>query len=190
MSRLLNYFFRGVIVVAPLAITIYVCVAIFTRIDNWLGFSIPGVGFLLTIVFITLIGFFASNLITRGLLSAVESIFQRLPFVRLLYGSTRDLLNAFVGEKRRFDKPVLVAPVRESGVRVLGFLTQESLAVIGLLDHVTVYVPQSYGFAGQLIVVPVAQVVPLAAESADVMAFIISGGVTQMPERRNVLPPV
>ena len=183
MSRLLNYFFRGVIVVAPLAVTIYVCVAVFTRIDNWLGFSIPGVGFLLTIVLITVIGFLASNLIARGILNALESTLERLPFVRLLYSSTRDLLNAFVGEKRRFDKPVLVAPVPQSGIRVLGFLTQESLAVLGLNEHVTVYVPQSYGFAGQLIVVPTSQISPLAADSADVMAFIISGGVTQPPGR-------
>jgi uncharacterized membrane protein len=188
MSRLLNYFFRGLIVVAPLAVTIYICFAIFTSIDNWLGFRVPGVGFLLTIVVITLIGFFASNLITRGLLAAVESTLQRLPFVRLLYGSTRDLLNAFVGEKRRFDKPVIVTPVPQSGIRVLGFLTQESLSVIGMADHVTVYIPQSYGFAGQLIVVPATQIAPLAAESADVMAFIISGGVTQIPERRAALP--
>jgi uncharacterized membrane protein len=184
MSRLLNYFFRGVIVVAPVAVTIYICFAIFTSIDNWLGFRIPGVGFLLTIVLITVVGFLASNLITRGLLSAVEATLERLPFVRLLYGSTRDLLNAFVGEKRRFDKPVLVAPIPESGIRVLGFLTQESLAVIGMREHVTVYVPQSYGFAGQLIVVPSAQVSRLESESAEVMAFIISGGVTQLPERR------
>lgn len=188
MTRLLNYFFRGLIVVAPLAVTIYICFAIFTSIDNWLGFRVPGVGFLLTIVAITLIGFFASNLITRGLLAAVESTLQRLPFVRLLYGSTRDLLNAFVGEKRRFDKPVIVTPVPQSGIRVLGFLTQESLSVIGMADHVTVYIPQSYGFAGQLIVVPATQIAPLAAESADVMAFIISGGVTQIPERRAALP--
>jgi uncharacterized membrane protein len=188
MSRLLNYFFRGVIVVAPVAVTIYVCYAIFTRVDNWLGFPIPGVGFLLTIVAITLVGFLASNLITRGLLSALEATLERLPFVRLLYGSTRDLLNAFVGEKRRFDKPVLVAPMPQSGIRVLGFLTQESLAVIGLREHVTVYVPQSYGLAGQLIVVPSTQIFPLAAESADVMAFIVSGGVTQLPERRPALP--
>lgn len=186
MSRLLNYFFRGVIVVAPVAVTIYVCYAIFTSIDNWLGFPIPGVGFLLTIVLITIVGFLASNLITRGLLAAVESTLERLPFVRLLYGSTRDLLNAFVGEKRRFDKPVLVAPMPQSGIRVLGFLTQESLAIIGLKEHVTVYVPQSYGFAGQLLVVPATQVSPLPAESADVMAFIISGGVTQILEGRGL----
>jgi uncharacterized membrane protein len=186
MSGLLKYFFRGLIVVAPVAVTVYVCVAIFTRIDNWLGFRIPGVGFVLAIALITIVGFLASNLITRGILSAVESTLERLPFVRLLYGSTRDLLNAFVGEKRRFDKPVLVTPLPGSGVRLLGFLTQDSIGVLGLREHVTVYVPQSYGLAGQLVVVPREQVQPLAAESADVMAFIISGGVTQMPERRSV----
>jgi len=186
MSRLLNYFFRGLIVVAPAAVTIYVCVAIFTRIDNWLGFRIPGVGFVLAIGLIIVIGFLASNLIARGLISALETTLERLPFVRLLYGSTRDLLNAFVGEKRRFDKPVLVSLVPGSGARVLGFLTQDSVDVLGLREHVTVYVPQSYGFAGQLVVVPRDQIRPLEAESADVMAFIISGGVTQMPERRSL----
>ena len=189
MSRLLNYFFRGLIVVAPAAVTIYICVAIFTRIDNWLGFRIPGVGFVLTIVLITVVGFLASNLIARGLLSAFESTLQRLPFVRLLYGSTRDLLNAFVGEKRRFDKPVLVTLLPGSETFVIGFLTQDSLAAAGLPGlggHVTVYVPQSYGFAGQLVVVPTSQVRPLPVESAAAMAFIISGGVTEMPERRIV----
>lgn len=184
MTRLLNYFFRGLIVVAPVAVTIYVCVAIFTRIDNWLGFRIPGVGFVLMVALITVVGFLASNLIARGLLSAFESTLQRLPFVRLLYGSTRDLLNAFVGEKRRFDQPVLVALVPGSETFVIGFLTQDSLTAAGLRGHVTVYVPQSYGFAGQVVVVPATQVRPLSVESADVMAFIISGGVTQMPERR------
>ena len=184
MTRLLNYFFRGLIVVAPVAVTIYVCVAIFTRIDNWLGFRVPGVGFVLMLALITAVGFLASNLIARGLLSAFESTLERLPFVRLLYSSTRDLLNAFVGEKRRFDKPVLVPLIPGSSMLVIGFRTQETLDVDGLEEHVTVYVPQSYGFAGQLGVVPRAEVRPLSADSADVMAFIISGGVTEMSARR------
>ena len=186
MSRLLKYFFRGVIVLAPLAITIYICVAIFVRIDRWLGFAIPGIGFVITIALITLVGFLASNLITRGLLSAVESVFARLPLVRLLYGSTRDLLNAFVGEKRRFDKPVLVTLVPGSNAQVIGFLTQESLQLEGMRGHVTVYVPQSYGFAGQLVVVPAEQVRAIDADSSNVMAFIISGGVTEIPPARLV----
>ena len=184
MSRLLKYFFRGVIVLAPVAITIYICVAIFVRIDRWLGFAIPGIGFVITIVLITVVGFLASNLITRGLLSAVESLFDRLPLVRLLYSSTRDLLNAFVGEKRRFDKPVLVSLLPGGGAQVIGFLTQETLALEGLRGQVTVYLPQSYGWAGQLVIVPASQVQPLDADSSSVMAFIISGGVTEVPTAR------
>ena len=183
MSRLLNYFFRGLIVVAPVAVTIYVCVALFEWIDQWLGLPIPGAGFLLTIALITLIGFGATSLVARGVLASLERVMERLPFVRLLYGSTRDLLNAFVGEKRRFSKPVLVSLLPGSRTRVFGFLTQESLDGVGETGLVTVYVPQSYGLAGQLIVVPGEQVHPLPADSADVMAFIVSGGVTQMAAR-------
>src|SRR5205814_7100571 len=108
MSRLLNYFFRGVIVVAPVAVTIYVCFAIFTSIDNWLGFRVPGVGFLLTIVLITLVGVLASNLITRGLLSAAESTLERLPSARLPYGATRALLDACLRENRGVEHRVVV----------------------------------------------------------------------------------
>jgi uncharacterized membrane protein len=103
--------------------------------------------------------------------------------VRLLYSSTRDLLNAFVGEQRRFDKPVLVTLGGATGARVFGFLTQESVDTFGVTESVTVYVPQSYGFAGNLIVVPLARVERINADSAHVMAFIISGGVTALPER-------
>src|SRR5262245_51842567 len=132
MSRLLNYFLRGLVFVAPLGLTAYVCWVVFTRIDGWLGLPIPGLAFLMTISLITLFGFLASNLITRSLLAVFDRVMDRLPFVRLLYSSTRDLLNAFVGEKRRFDKPVLVRLQEGSDARVLGFVTQESLAEMGL----------------------------------------------------------
>ena len=183
MKRLLNYFLRGLILLAPLAITIGVCIWIFTSVDRMLNFGVPGVGFLVTVALITLVGFLASNLLTRGLVSLVESALIRLPFVRLLYSSTKDLLNAFVGEKRRFDKPVVVSLV-PSGPRALGFVTQESLDEIGLAGHVAVYLPQSYNFAGQVFVFPRENVSRLEANSSDVMAFIVSGGVTRLPVAR------
>ncbi|MDB4880828.1 MAG: hypothetical protein JWL60_2274 [Gemmatimonadetes bacterium] len=185
--RLLNYFLKGIVFLAPLVFTVYVCVRLFTAIDGWLGIPIPGVGFLATVVLITLFGFLASNLLARGVLAAVESLLERLPFVRLLYSSTRDLLNAFVGEQRRFDKPVLVE-IYPGLARALGFVTQQSLASIGLPGHVTVYLPQSYNFAGQLLIFPSTAVTPVDADSADVMAFIVSGGVTAIPEQRTSLP--
>jgi len=184
MRRLLNYFLRGLVLVAPLTITLYVCWIVFVRIDGWLGLPIPGLGFLLTLALITLVGFLGSNLITRGMVAIVDRTLGRLPFVRLLYTSTKDLLNAFVGEKRRFDKPVLVRISAQSDARLVGFVTQESLERLGLPGYASVYFPQSYNFAGNLVVFPSSQLEPLDAASADVMAFIISGGVTGVPATR------
>jgi uncharacterized membrane protein len=187
MSRLLNYFLRGLVVVVPLVLTIYICFAIFTTIDNWLGswlgLPVRGIGFLLTLVITTFVGFLASSFVTRSLLAAVDRLFERLPFVRLLYSSAKDMLNAFVGEKRRFDKPVLVSVTSDGAVKVLAFLTSDSLAALGAVDHVTVYMPQSYGLAGHILVVPADRVQRIDADAADVMAFIISGGVTQVEAR-------
>lgn len=183
MSRLLAYFLRGLVVVVPLALTVYVCVAIFTKIDSWLGLPIRGVGFVLALALIVVVGFMASSIVTRTLLGAVDRLFERLPFVRLLYSSAKDMLNAFVGEKRRFDKPVLVALSADRAVKVLAFLTSDSLVSLGVSDHVAVYMPQSYGFAGHILVVPADRVERIDADAAEVMAFIISGGVTQVEAR-------
>jgi uncharacterized membrane protein len=181
MKKLLNYFLKGIVFIAPFALTIYVCVRLFTTIDGWLGIPIPGVGFVVTVVLITLFGYLAEGFIKRSWFAVLEGLLERLPFVRLLYSSTRDLLNAFVGEQRRFDKPVIVTPFPGGAARAIGFVTQESLASMGLNGHVTVYLPQSYNFAGQLLIFPTSAVTPLLADSADVMAFIVSGGVTELP---------
>jgi uncharacterized membrane protein len=183
MPRLAGYFFRGLVLAAPLAITLYVCWLIFSTVDRWLGLPIPGVGFLITVGLVTLLGFFASNLLTRGAVSLLDRLLNRLPFVRLLYSSTKDLLNAFVGEQRRFDKPVLVAITADGGIRALGFITREALDALGLHDDVAVYVPQSYNFAGNLLVVPVSRVTPVDRESSEVLTFIVSGGVTGLAAR-------
>ena len=189
MSRLLAYFLRGLVVVGPLALTVYVCVVTFRTIDSWLGLPIRGAGFVLALVLITLVGFLASSIITRSLIAALDRVFERLPFVRLLYSSAKDMLNAFVGEKRRFDKPVLVSLNAEGSVKVLAFLTSDSLGTLGLVDQVTVYMPQSYGFAGHILVVPASRVERIDAEAAEVMAFIISGGVTQVERRSTPAGP-
>jgi uncharacterized membrane protein len=189
MRKLLNYFLRGLVLVAPIAITLYVCWVVFVRIDGWLGLPIPGLGFVVTVVLITLVGFLGSSLITRGMVAIVDQTVGRLPFVRLLYTSTKDLLNAFVGEKRRFDKPVLVKLSESSEARLVGFVTQESLDRLGLPGYSSVYFPQSYNFAGNLVVFPSSQLQPLDAASADVMAFIVSGGVTGVPTPRGLTPP-
>src|ERR1043166_3773163 len=94
MRRLLNYFLRGLVVVAPLAVTIWVCVTIFETIDSWLGLGIPGAGFLITLVLVTLVGFLASTILARTIGAEFDKLLARLPIVRLLYSSAKDMLNA------------------------------------------------------------------------------------------------
>jgi len=181
MKRLLTYFLRGLVLVVPAAVTVSVSWAIFTRVDGWLGLPVPGAGFAATLAVITLVGFLGSTFITRSLVAVLDELLERLPFVRFLYSSTKDLMNAFVGEKRRFETPVLLAVGGDREVKVLGFITQRSLASLGQADHVAVYCPHSYNFSGQLYVVPADRVTPLDAVSSEFMAFVVSGGVTELP---------
>jgi uncharacterized membrane protein len=181
MRALVNYFLRGLVVVAPIAFTAYVCVRLVELVDSWLPFTVaPGVGFVLVVAAFVLVGFLASTFLARGLFALVESILTRLPFVRLLYTSTKDLLNAFVGEQRRFDKPVLVTIFPEAGGRAIGFVTQDALEHLGLDGQVAVYFPLSYSVAGHMLLFPADRVEPLAGDSTEVMAFIVSGGVTRI----------
>lgn len=191
MKRLANYFLRGLVLIAPVAITIYACVWIFRAIDGLLGLPVPGLGFVLTLAVITLVGFLASNLLAMSFVSLLERVMTRLPFIRLLYTSTKDLLDAFVGEKRRFDTPVMVEVTPDGGAKALGFVTMKALDHLGVGEHVAVYFPQSYNFAGNLLLVPSERVTPLEADSTAVMAFIVSGGVTGLrptDEPRSVRP--
>jgi uncharacterized membrane protein len=183
MRRLLGYFLRGLVVLTPLALTAYVVWWVLRTIDGWLdidgwlGVHIPGIGVLATILVITIVGFLASTVITRSLVSMVEDVFARLPFIRLLYTSTRDLLNAFVGSQKRFDRPVLLS-IGEN-IHVLGFVTRETLdGLPGLPDAIAVYCPQSYNFAGQVIIAPSSRVQPVNASASEALAFIVSGGIS------------
>lgn len=178
MKRIVKSFFEGLILLVPIVLSVYVVYAVFVKVDGLLKLPVPGVGFLITVASITLIGFLASNILTRRLFNYVEDIMGKLPLVKILYSSIRDLIGAFVGEKKSFDMPVAVTVAPESGLKAIGFITRESLDTIGISDHVAVYFPQSYNFAGNLLICPKDQVAPLDLESSEVMKFLVSGGVS------------
>jgi len=180
LKRIVGYFFNGLICLVPIAVTVYVFYLIFTKIDSLIGLSIPGAGFFVTIILVTFIGFLASNIFTKKVLNLVDRAFNKVPLMRLLYTATKDLLSAFLGDKRSFEKPVLVALLPGTNVKVIGFITKESLASWGMVNEVVVYLPQSYNFAGQIIVVPKEQITIINASSSEVMAFIVSGGVSEI----------
>ncbi len=178
MRRLTRYFLNGLIFLVPVVATIYVIYIIFIKIDSLFDFPIPGTGFIITIFLITFLGFIGSNFLTKRVVHLIDAIFSRLPLIKMIYTSVKDLISAFVGEKKAFNKPVAVTLLPNSNVKVIGFVTNESLIDLGLADTVAVYLPQSYNFAGNLILVPKEQITPLSVDSTSIMKFIVSGGIT------------
>lgn len=180
MKRISRYFIQGILFIVPLFVTLYVIYFLFVKVDTLIGLPIPGTGVLLTLAVIPVVGFFASNFLTSRLTQGIEKIFVRLPLVKMVYTAIRDLVHAFVGDQKRFNRPVLVTLSPNDNVRVLGFLTNDNLAFLSNRDNVAVYLPQSYNFAGNLLVVPANQVQPLELDPGNVMKFIVSGGVTSL----------
>jgi uncharacterized membrane protein len=183
MTRLVTWFLRGLVYLVPIALTVYVFWVSFRVVDGLLGrllgTTIPGVGLALLLVLITAFGALLSNYLSARVLALLERVLDRLPFARLLHTSAKDLMGAFVGEKRRFDTAVAVQLIAGSDVRALGFVTRTALADLGLgADTVAVYFPQAYNWGGQVLIVPRARIEPLRTDAAEVMTFIVSGGVS------------
>ncbi|MGB5311217.1 MAG: DUF502 domain-containing protein [Polyangiales bacterium] len=188
MRTLTRSFAQGLLVLAPVAITIWVVVFTVTTLDDWLDTGIPGLGIVIAAIGITIIGYLTGTVVGNKLLEWLEAGMQRVPLIRILYNALRDLFGAFVGGKRKFDKPVAVE-MNQHGLKVLGFLTAEHFDDPQLEGHVSVYLPESYNFAGNLVVVPKERVRPLDADGAEFMAFIVSGGVTAMNAAKTAIDP-
>jgi uncharacterized membrane protein len=131
---------------------------------------------LVAVALIAVVGFLVSNVVGQSLVARSDALFARLPLVKLLYTSIRDLVGAFVGQKKMFDRPVSVLLPGGMG-RILGFITRENVEFGPFEGYVAVYVPQSYNFAGSLILVERSRVEPLDVTSSDLMTFIVSAGV-------------
>lgn len=182
--RFTSYFLRGSVITLPVVLTLWAAWAAITWIDSWLGLEIPGVGLLIVIAAVTLVGALATNVVTRAAIGTLDLILAKLPLVRLLYTAAKDLMHAFVGDKRKFNRAVRVQPDPSLDLWFLGFITADDLTRLGLEGMVAVYLPQSYNIAGNLVLVPADRVVPVPVDSADLMAFIVSGGVARGGEAR------
>jgi uncharacterized membrane protein len=180
VNWLIKNFLRGLAIVVPIALTIYLVWQAFLALDQLLPMQRPGLGILILVAGTILLGALASNFFVRHFLRWTEAIFRRAPLVRIVYTSIKDLLEAFVGDKRRFDRPVTVALNEARDVRTLGFVTQDDLTFLALPGHVAVYVPFSYSVAGTLVIVPRDRVEQLDADAASVMALAVSGGVSRV----------
>lgn len=197
MRKLIRFFLQGVIFAVPILFTawiIYWLSGILSRFSIniteyvWLNTLIIGVA---AVIIITILGFLLTTLILRSVANQLEKLITKTPFIKIVYSALKDLVEAFVGEKKRFSQPVAFRMVAGTEVYRMGFMTQEDLKDLGLPGMATVYSPMAYSMTGNLFVVPRDQIIPLEGiESAEAMKFLISGGVTDLAElKKNASPP-
>lgn len=180
---LLGYFFRGLLLIVPVAVIVFVAVGALTWLDQIVHVKTPGLGIVIVLASILAIGWLGSTFLYQRLAEIGDDILRRIPFLKTIYDALKDLMEGLVGSKKKFDRPVMITPLDGSGLAQLGFLTQEDLTHLGLnKDHVAVYVPYSFAWSGRLFIVPVSCVTPIDAKAAEVMKFILSGGVTRVDD--------
>ena len=179
MKRLVSYFFQGVLYAVPIGLTIYLFVIAFQFLDSLVPLEIPGLGLLILIVFLTIVGFVGQWFISQPFIAFFRGLMEKMPLVKVVYSSIKDLLSAFVGKEKKFTSPVLVKISADTNIERIGFVTQEDLSDLGIENKIAVYIPSSYGLLGDLFIVSSEHVSPIDVHSADVMKFIVSGGVSK-----------
>ncbi len=181
-GKLIRYFFNGTLFIVPLVATGYFFVQAFQWLDSRLNLPYPGVGFAIILGAITAFGYFTSNYAFQTFSNWFDHIINRIPLVKLIYSAVKDLLGAFVGDKRKFNKPVLVIINKENNIHQIGFITQPDLTELGLTEMVAVYFPHSYAFSGNHFLVLKENVKPLDISGSVAMKFIVSGGISGFKE--------
>ncbi|MCC7298364.1 MAG: DUF502 domain-containing protein [Bacteroidia bacterium] len=177
---MLNYFLRGLLVLLPVGLTIGIIFWILTTLGTWL--NIDGLGWkglffygMLIIATILLVGFATKGVVANQIINFFEGIIEKAPGLNFIFGTTKDVTEAFVGDKKKFTEPVIVEMAE--GVYKIGFMTQKTMAIIGKPDFVTVYLPFCYSLSGEMIVIDAGRVRPIDQESSHITKFVISGGV-------------
>ena len=201
-KNLLQYFFQGLVIIAPVGITIYAVLWLFNTVDSILPnilyslfpdlFStntggelrrFPGLGFIVVVLIVMLVGRVSSSFVMSRLVDLLDGLLERTPGIKLIYSSVKDFLEAFTGNKRKFNKPILVS-VDANDVWRIGFITKQNADDFELSTHSVVYIPLSYALTGVTYFVPKEKIKLLNnVTSADAMKFAVSGGVTELGEQ-------
>jgi len=187
-KKVFNYFIQGFIILAPIAITLYALYWLFDKVDRILRpyLDIPGLGFVIIVVFIILVGWVSSTFLMTSFINFFDQFMDRTPGIKFIYSSTKDFFESFAGHKKRFSKSVL-ANIFSSDVWIIGFLTDDEMEKFEMgSDKVAVYVPQAYNFAGQLYILPRERVRRIdGITSGEAMKYAVTGGVVDLDAERD-----
>ncbi|MEQ8213954.1 MAG: DUF502 domain-containing protein [Smithellaceae bacterium] len=185
MKKFVTYFFKGILILVPIVLTIYIVVIVFQLTDSILGryfvalgIKIPGLGLLTTIVLIILVGFLGTQVASGRIFNYIDGLFGKLPLIKIIYNTIKDIMNALLGRKSSFAKVVMIDLPGGNDIKILGFITKEDLEIFGLKDHIAVYILQSMQWAGFTLLVPKSQVQELDVKPDEALKFIVSAGIS------------
>jgi len=188
MKRLGTYFLQGLLLISPLAATVYIVFFLFqftdgllsTYLEKYFQLKIPGLGILIIVLLLIFLGIIGETIFAKPVKLLINRILNRTPILRLIYTSFKDLFSAFVGKEKKFHRPVVVLVDEKNDIWRMGFLTNDKMGEMGLDGKVAVYFPLSYNISGILYIVPANRIKPLNISPAEAMKFILSGGVSEM----------
>lgn len=181
-NRMFRNFLSGTLFIVPFLATGYFIFLALAWLDSLLNFTYPGLGLLIIVVVITVFGYFTKTYAFQTVENFFDYSVKRIPLVSLVYVSLKDLISAFVGEKKNFNKPVLARLNKDNEMYQIGFVTREDLRDLGLEDMVLVYFPHSYAISGFHRIVPRENIKPLNVSGPIAMKFIVSGGISGINE--------
>ncbi|HTN47665.1 MAG TPA: DUF502 domain-containing protein [Flavipsychrobacter sp.] len=179
-SIIFRSFLQGLLILSPIAITAYVIYTVFDGVDSILVAWVPrGLGFVIIISVVTFIGYMGTRFfIGRLLFDGFDYLLEHIPGIRYLYTSIKDVMDSFVGDKKRFNQPVWVCTNLQPEIWRIGFMTQKDLASLGMHNKAAVYLPHSYAISGYVIVIEEKHIKHITKmNAAEAMKFAVSGGV-------------
>ncbi len=183
LRAILGYFIRGLVFTIPIMLTYAIIKNGLIYLDEIIPIGIPGLGILVMLFTITIFGYFGSKLFYKPIFEWFENLLEKTPGIKVIYSLIKDFMEAFMGDKKRFNEPVLVQ-MNESGLLKIGFITSKDLSALDktgtLSDYVGVYFPHSYNFSGNHFLVLKDKVTPITNNSTEIMKFVVSGGVTDL----------
>lgn len=210
MTRLRNYFLTGFIVCAPLAITAYIAWSFIRWVDSWvkpyiplryspdtyLPFPVPGFGLIVALVLITLIGFMTANIVGRAIVNFGERLLGRMPLVRGIYGSLKQIFQTVLSNKGDMFRQVGLVEYPRKGIWSLVFVASEKETEINQkLNHegdplIAVFMPCTPNpTTGFLMYVLKSDIVLLDMTIEDGAKLIVSAGLVA-PEVKSKLVTV
>lgn len=201
-ARLRAYFLAGVLVTAPIGITVYLAWLIVHYIDQtvivllpeaynprtYLPFSIPGIGLLIALAVVTLIGAFAAGYVGRVFLRLGEGVLARTPFLRGIHAATKQLFEAVLSTKSTAFREVVLIEFPRKDMWSIGFVTGAHLEEVQGTpsgELVGVFVPTTpVPTAGYLVYLPAREMFRMDITIEEGLKLVISGGIVTPPRRQ------